>query len=219
METRLRQFGEVETSTLTYDDLGCAIEVLARHVDEIPLYRWLLGEHISDIDLRKWLAEILVRPLLKAGCVLGSRRDGRLVGLLLFQPQDADLSPDGEPPLVPADVTRVATMPGLRERFTELLTSSQLAPPVDDAVSLRLALVLPEERGGRALIGMMREIERFCTAASRPYYAWTGSETLRRYYTEVWGANEFAVEDWNGITMYGLVSGRPPRRRTESGPA
>lgn len=210
---------ETTTVTLAGEDLRPAVEMLADHLDEIPLYRWLLGEHASDLDLRRWLAEILVRPLLNAGCVFGSRRGRRLVGLLVFQLHDADLSLDGAPPLTPADVTRVASMPGLRERFAELLSSSQLAPPVDDAVSLRLAIVTPEERGGRALIGMMRGIERFCIAASRPYYAWTGSESLRRYYSQVWGASEFAVEDWNGITMYGLVSDRPPRPRPDPDPA
>ncbi|GAB83940.1 hypothetical protein RVF83_18975 [Gordonia rubripertincta] len=219
MKARLQQSEKGDTVTLAPGDLESAIALLADHVHEVPLYRWLLGDHISDLDLRKWLAEILVRPLLNAGCVFGSRRGDRLVGLLLFQPHDADLSPDGAPPLSPADVTRVASIPGLRERFVELLTSSQLAPPVDDAVSLRLALVSPAERGGPALIGMMREIERFCTEASRPYYAWTGSESLRRYYAEVWGASEFGVEDWNGITMYGLVSDRPPRPRPDAEPA
>ncbi|GAA14376.1 hypothetical protein [Gordonia alkanivorans] len=213
------QYESIETVTLTGDDLDPVIELLADGLDEIPLYSWLLGEHMADRSLRKWLAEILVRPLLNAKCVVGARRGVRLVGLLVFQPHDADLAVDGKPPLTPADFAAVATVPGVRERIAELLTSSKLAPPADDAVNLRIGVVAQSERGGRATIGMMREIERFCTAASRPYYAWTGSETLRRYYTEVWGANEFAVEDWNGITMYGLVSDRPPRRRTESGPA
>ena len=209
----------IETIILDADDLGPGIDLLADSLHDIPLYTWLLGERMSDRSLRRWLAEILVRPLLGVGCVIGARRDGRLVGMLVFQPHDTDLSPGGEPPLTPADFTVLANVPGVRERVAELLTSTRLASPVDDAVNLRIAIVAPEERGGRALIGMMREIERFCIAASRPYYAWTGSEDLRRYYTQVWGASEFAVQDWNGITMYGLVSDRPPRPRPEPDPA
>ncbi|MCK8612331.1 hypothetical protein [Gordonia sp. C13] len=213
------QHESIETVTLTGDDLDPAIELLADGLDEIPLYSWLLGDHIADRSLREWLAEILVRPLLNAGYVIGARLGDRLVGLLVYQPHDADLSVDGSPPLAPADFAAVATVPGVRERVAELLTSSTLAPPADDAVNLRIGVVARTERGGRATVAMVRELERFCTAAARPFYAWTGSESLRRYYTEVWGANEFAVEDWNGIKMYGLVSDRPPRRRTESGPA
>ncbi|SDU31824.1 hypothetical protein [Gordonia westfalica] len=208
-----KEFEVIETITLTDKDLDSAVDVLADGLHEIPLYTWLLGEHISDRSLRRWLAEILVRPLLNAGCVLGSRREGRLVGILVFQPHDAELSPDGKPPLTPADFTVAADVPGLRERVVELLTSTRLAAPADDAVNLRIGIVAAGERGGRAVTGMMREVERFCIVASRPYYAWTGSESLRRYYTQVWGASEFAVEDWNGVTMYGLVSDRPPRPR------
>ncbi len=210
--------GGIETTALTGDDLDSVVDLLAHGLNEIPLYLWLLGEHMADHSLRKWLAEILVRPLLNVGCVLGSFRRGQLVGILVFQPHDVDLAPGGEPPLTPGDFSAVAAVPGLRERVVELLTGSRLAPPVHDAVNLRIGIVAPAERGGRVLVDLMSEVERFCTAASRPYYAWTGSESLRRYYAQVWGASEFAVENWNGITMYGLVSDRPPRPRPEAVP-
>ncbi|MDV6310730.1 hypothetical protein R3Q15_02245 [Gordonia amicalis] len=205
------QFEGIEIIVLDADDLGPGVDLLADTLHEIPLYSWLLGECIVDLSLRRWLAEILLRPLLDAGCVIGSRRDGRLVGMLVFQPHDTDLSPGGKPPLTPADFAVVATVPGVRERVAELLRSPQMAPPVNDAVNLRIGIVAAEERGGRVLTAMMREVERFCTAASRPYYAWTGSPRLRDWYALAWGAAEFAAEDWNGITMYGLVSERPPR--------
>ncbi|TYQ09829.1 UNVERIFIED_ORG: hypothetical protein L601_003000000290 [Gordonia westfalica J30] len=207
------QHKTIETGTLTGDDLDAAIELLADGLDEIPLYAWLLGEHIADRSLRKWLANILVRPLLNAGYVIGARRGDRLVGLLVFQPHDADLSVGGKPPLTPADFAAVATVPGVRERVADLLTGSKLQPPAEDAINLRIGVVAHTERGGRATVAMMRELERFCTAAARPFYAWTGSESLRRYYSEVWGATEFAIESWNGITMYGLVSDGAPRSR------
>ncbi|MHC3002136.1 hypothetical protein [Gordonia metallireducens] len=209
----VEQYESIETVTLGGADLDLAIELLADRLDEIPLYSWLLGEHIADRSLRKWLAEILVRPLLNAGYVIGARRGDRLVGLLVFQPHDADLSVGGKPPLAPADFAAVATVPGMRERVADLLTGSKLPPPADDAINLRIGVVAHTERGGLATVAMMRELERFCAAAARPFYAWTGSETLRRYYTEVWGATEFSSENWNGITMYGLVSDGAPRSR------
>ncbi len=36
-----------------------------------------------------------------------------------------------------------------------------MAPPVNDAVNLRIGIVAAEERGGRVLTAMMREVERF----------------------------------------------------------
>ncbi|ATD70856.1 MULTISPECIES: hypothetical protein [Gordonia] len=205
-----------ETVVLAGDDLGPAIELLSESIGEIPMYGWLLGEHITDRGLREWLAEILVRPLLNAGCVLGSRHDGQLVGMVIWQPHDVDLSPDGTPPLTPADFTRLATVPGVRERMVELLTGPQLPRPAADAVDLRIAAVSAAARGSRAMTDMMREVEKFCVTTSRPYYAWTGSPRLRDWYSQAWGASVFAVEEWNGITMYGLVSERPPRPRPES---
>ncbi|MGW6033004.1 hypothetical protein CYJ73_02105 [Gordonia terrae] len=199
--------------TLTTADLRPAAELLARAVDEIPLYRWVLGEHIADPTLCEWLAEILVRPHLEAGYVIGSHQDGRLVGILVWHPHDADLSPDGSPPLVPADFLRASTIPGLRERLIDFLTSAQLPSPAADAVDVRLAAVLPECRGGDALTGMMREVERFCVSAARPYYAWTGSKRLRDWFVHEWGASLFATESRNGLDLYGVVSERPPRLR------
>ncbi len=177
------------------------------------MYRWVLGDHLPDLTLREWLAEILVRPYLKAGCVLGSFQNEHLVGILIWHPHDVELSPDGEPPLVPADFVRVAAIPGLRERLIEFLTSPQLPSPASDAVDVRIAAIVPEARGGDALVRMMREVERFCVSAARPYYAWTGSARLRDWFVHEWGATLFATEQRNGLDLYGVVSDRPPRLR------
>lgn len=177
------------------------------------MYRWVLGDHLPDLTLREWLAEILVRPYLNAGCVLGSFQNEHLVGILIWHPHDVELSPDGEPPLGPADFVRVAAIPGLRERLIEFLTSPQLPSPASDAVDVRIAAIVPEARGGDALVRMMREVERFCVSAARPYYAWTGSKRLRDWFVHEWGASLFATESRNGLDLYGVVSERPPRLR------
>ncbi|MGF0327327.1 hypothetical protein [Gordonia hongkongensis] len=177
------------------------------------MYRWVLGDHLPDLTLREWLAEILVRPYLKAGCVFGYFQNEHLVGILIWHPHDVELSPDGEPPLVPADFVWVAAIPGLRERLIVFLTSPQLASPASDAVDVRIAAVVPEARGGDALVRMMREVERFCVSAARPYYAWTGSARLRDWFVHEWGATLFATEQRNGLDLYGVVSERPPRLR------
>ncbi|MFE0747906.1 hypothetical protein [Gordonia sp. NPDC058843] len=200
--------------TLTTADLRPATQLLARAIEDIPLYRWVLGDYLTDPALREWLAEILVRPYLKAGYVIGSFQNEHLVGVLIWHPHDVELSSDGEPPLVPDDFVRVAAIPGLRERLIQFLTSAQLPSPAADAVDVRIAAVLPEARGGDALVRMMREVERFCVAAARPYYAWTGSERLRDWFVHEWGATLFATESRNGLDMYGVVSERPPRLRT-----
>ncbi|OUC78689.1 hypothetical protein [Gordonia lacunae] len=199
--------------TLTRADLRPATALLARALEEIPLYRWVLGEHITDPTLCEWLAEILVRPYLDSGYVIGSHQNEHLAGILIWHPHDVDLSPEGEPPLVPADFVRAATIPGLRERLIRFLTSPQLPSPAPDAVDVRIAAVLPEARGADALTGMMREVERFCVSAVRPYYAWTGSERLRDWFVHEWGAAPFATERRDGLDLYGVVSERPPRLR------
>ncbi|MCG7630772.1 hypothetical protein MHN80_00440 [Gordonia McavH-238-E] len=199
--------------TLTAADLRPATELLARAVEEIPLYRWVLGDRLTDRSLREWLAEILVRPYLGAGYVIGSFFDEHLVGILIWHPHDVELSSDGAPLLIPEDFVRVATIPGLRERLIQFLTSEQLPFPATDAVDVRIAAVAPEVRGGDALTGMMREVERFCVSAARPYYAWTGSKRLRDWFVHEWGASLFATESRNGLDLYGVVSERPPRLR------
>ncbi|WP_238422368.1 hypothetical protein [Gordonia sp. 'Campus'] len=198
---------------LAADDLESAIELLASSLDDIPLYRWVLGEHIGDLALRRWLAEILVRPFVDAGCVVGAHRQKGLVGILVWRAHDVALSPEGKPPLVPADFAAVAAVPGLRERTIQLLTSTRLPPPAEDAVDLRIAAVMPEARGGSVLTELMGEVERFCVSALRPYYAWTGSERLRDWFVHEWGAAPFATENRNGLELYGVVSERPPRIR------
>ncbi|EGD53671.1 hypothetical protein [Gordonia neofelifaecis] len=200
------------TTVITLDDnrLEEAVGVLEQGIGEIPLYQWLLGDHVADPAKREWLAELLLRPLLRVGCAVGAEADGRLVGVLAWHPHDVDLSPDGAAPLTPADVEVAVRTPGLRERLLELWTSRPLPLPVDDAVNCMLVALTPEARGGRAVIDMMREVERFCRDHDRPFYAWTGSPPLRDWFVSGWNATEFAVTEWNGVTMYGVVSDRPP---------
>ncbi|AUH67898.1 MULTISPECIES: hypothetical protein [Gordonia] len=199
-----------EIVTLDDTDLTEAVRLAAHGIREIPLYQWLLGEHVGDSDKREWLARLLLRPLLRVGCVTGARSDGRLVGVLVWQPHDVDLSPDGEPPLTPADVEVAARTPGLRERLAELWTQPPLWSPVEDAVNCTLTTVEPGGRGGRTLIDMMRVVERYCAERDRPFYAWTGSPELRDWFVAGWAAEPFATTDWHGRTMYGVLSGRPP---------
>ncbi|PWD45056.1 hypothetical protein ACN93_00140 [Gordonia paraffinivorans] len=200
-----------EVGILTRADLSSVVELLSASVDEIPMYSWVLGEHLSDRELRAWLAEILVRPYLNAGYVLGARESGRLVGALVWQPHDADLTSDGTPLLTPDDFVRVARIPGVRERLAAWLTSPQLPVPVPDAVNLRIAVVAPEARGGDTLVELVRRVERFCAETCRPYYAWTGSPRLREWFCSVWNATDFATVDFHGIALYGIESERPPR--------
>ena len=199
------------TSTFTLDesDLPRAIDVVAHSVGEIPLYQWLLGDHVDDPDKRAWLAELIVKPLLRAGYAVGAEEDGRLVGVLAWQPHDADLSPDGLPPLTPADVEVAAATPGLRERLVELWTEPPLSRPHDDAVCCVLTSVTPESRGARTLLEMMETIQQFCLERRRPFYAWTGSPALRDWFKRGWGADDFGTVSWNGVEMYGVVTPRP----------
>jgi len=197
---------------ITLDDshLRPAVGVMAHGIGEIPLYRWLLGEYVDDQDKREWLAEILLRPLLRVGCALGAQEDGRLVGVLAWQPHDIDLAPDGLPPLTPDDVQVAVETPGLRERLLELWTSPPLPPPADDAVNCMFVALLPQARGGRTVLDLMRPIETFCRTRARPFYAWTGSPALRDWFLAGWNTSQFATTEWHQITMYGVVSDRPP---------
>ncbi|WP_018177955.1 hypothetical protein [Jongsikchunia kroppenstedtii] len=200
--------------TLDEGHLRPAVAVMAQGIGQIPLYQWLLGEHVDDPEKLEWLAELLLRPLLRVGCAAGAEEDGRLVGVLAWQPHDVDLSPDGQPPLTPADVAVAARTPGLRERLLELWTSPPLPSPVDDAVNCLFVALLPEARGGRALLDLMRTVEAFCHERNRPFYAWTGSPALRDWFISGWNTAEFATTERNGITMYGVVSDRPPIPKT-----
>ncbi|WP_132992887.1 hypothetical protein [Gordonia zhaorongruii] len=197
---------------ITLDDtrLVQATEILADCVAEIPLYRWLLGEHVDDQSKREWLSEILIRPLLHVGCVVGAVADDRLIGVLLWQAHDVDLAPGGEPPLTPADVQVAIDTPGLRERLLELWTSDVLVAPAEDAVNCMLVAVLPEFRRASVTLDMMREVQEFCIRSNRPFYAWTGSAPLRWWFQDGWSATEFGSVEWHGTAMYGVVSDRPP---------
>lgn len=179
---------------------------MAHGIADIPLYQWLLAEHIDDRDKREWLAALLLRPLLNVDCVVGAEIDGRLVGLVGWQPHDVNYAPDGEAPLTPADVEVAVRTPGLRERLLELWTSPPLPSPTEDAVNCFLTVISPELRGGRILLDMVQKIEDYCTERGRRYYAWTASPKFRDWMISGWNSSQFDQIEWNGVTMYGLVS-------------
>jgi len=195
--------------------LADVIAVAEQGVRDIPLYRWLLGEHIDDQNKREWLAELILRPLLNAGCVVGAvDSHGTLVGVVAWQPHDVNLSPDGTPPLTPADVEVAAATPGLRERLLELWTSPPLPIPVQDAVNCVFTAVLPDHRRGSLVLDMMETCEQFCADRNRPFYAWTGSPHLRDWFVSGWETTWFSTIEWNGVSYYGVVSDRPPKPHT-----
>ncbi|WP_347957021.1 hypothetical protein [Gordonia aichiensis] len=199
-----------DISTLDESHADDVVRLAARSIGEIPLYQWLLGPHVDEADMREWLAGLILRPLLRVGCVTGGWLDGTLVGLLAWQPHDVNLSPDGTPPLTPDDVAVAARTPGLRERLLTLWTSQPLPLPVEDAVNVVLAVVDEGDRGGRVLIDMMSSVEEFCHANDRPFYAWTGSPPLRDWLCALWDGKQFDTAEWGGRMMYGMMSDRPP---------
>ncbi|MBM7365436.1 hypothetical protein [Gordonia hydrophobica] len=199
----------VDVVTLDETRLPEAIAVMEQGIADIPLYRWLLGEYVEEKDKREWLAELFLKPLLRVGYALGGERDGRLVCVLTWQPHDVSVSPDGRPPLTPEDVELAVRSPGLRERLLELWTAPPLPTPIDDAVNCLFITATPEARGVRTMIEMMRTVEDFCREHHRPVYLWTGSPRLRDWFLTGWHGSQFATREWNGMTMYGLVSERP----------
>ncbi|MGB3304173.1 hypothetical protein [Gordonia sp. (in: high G+C Gram-positive bacteria)] len=205
-----------EIFTLDDANVDAAVKLIARGVAEIPLYQWLLGEHVDDEEKCEWLAELLLRPLQRVGCVVGAREEGRLVGVLVWQPHDVNLSPDGQPPITPADVAVAAQTPGLRERLANLWTTQPLPLPVEDAVCCVLSVVEPKYRGGPMLYDMTVKVEDFCHENDRPFYCWTGSSHVRDWFVRGWGAMVFDTREWEGRPMYGLVTERPPRRGVAS---
>lgn len=200
----------MDVITLDETRLREAVSLLADGIEEIPLYQWLLGEHIGERDKREWLAELLMRPLLRVGCAAGAVDGDRLVGLVVWRPPDLDLSPDGVPPLTPEDVEVAVRTPGLRERLLELWTSPPLPPPAPDAVNLMFAAAVPDVRGGDTIGRITQPIEKYCRERELPFYAWTGSPRLRDWFQLGWNTTLFGTTVWNGVTMYGVVSDRPP---------
>lgn len=205
------------TVTLGDSDLRSAVRVVASCIDDVPLYRWLLGEYLQDTRLREWLAEFMIRPLLRAGYVIGAEVDGEIVAVLAWQPLGVDLSPNGEPLLTVADVQEAAQKPGLRERLHELLANPPLPSPAPDAVNILVAAVLPEARRHGLLIDMIRPLEDYCATHRVPAYVWTAAPELGAGFLAGWDLNQFMVKEWNGMTMYGLVSDRLPRPRPPAG--
>lgn len=149
-------------------DLDAAVAVLARGIREIPLYRWLLGEHADDLGKRAWLAKILLLPLLRAGCVAGAEVDGRLVGVLAWQPHDLDLGVVTEGALTRDDFSAVIETLELLERLRELWTEPPLPPPVPDGVNMILVTVLPEVRGGDVLADLVVRLRSTAGSTTAP---------------------------------------------------
>lgn len=199
----------VEVVTLEEARLAEAVEVMEQGIGEIPLYRWLLGEYVDEKDTREWLAELILKPLLRVGYALGGEIDGRLVCVMTWRPHDASVSPDGIPPLTPADVDVAVRSPGLRERLLELWTAPPLPSPIDDAVNCLFIAAMPEARGARTTIDMVRTVEAFCREHHRPIYLWTGSAPLRDWFLAGWNMTQFATTEWHDLTLFGLVSERP----------
>lgn len=206
----------LEIFTLDDEYADAAVQLVADSVDQIPLYRWLLGEHVDDRVKREWLADLFIRPLRRLGCVVGARDGGRLVAVLLWQPHDVDVSPDGKAPLTPDDVAVAVATPGLRERLLKLWTTDPLPAPVPDGVNCVLTVVEPAYRGGSVLYDMTRKVEDFCHEHNRPFYCWTGSTHVRDWFCEGWGATVFGITEWEGRPMYGLITDRPPCRGVPS---
>ena len=114
--------------------------------------------------------------------------------------------PMGKPPYACRDVEVAIQTPGLRERLLELWTSPPLPTPMEDAVNCFLTVISPDVRGGRVLFDMMQKVEDYCVERDRRYYAWTASPKFRDWMNSGWHSTQFDQLEWNGVTMYGVVS-------------
>ena len=199
----------VDVRVLDDEEAEEAVAVVAHGIREIPLYRWLLGDHVDDSGKREWLARILLLPLLRAGCVAGAVIDGRLVGVLAWQPHDLRFGSTSATSLTRDDFAEVVETPELLERLRELWTAPPLPPPVEDGVNMILVAVLPEARGGDVLAELVAPVEAYCRERHRPAYLWTGSRRVRDWFAIGWYGEQFAEVDWNGVHLYGGISGRP----------
>lgn len=204
----------VDVRILGDADLDDAVAVLAHGIQEIPLYRWVLGDHVGDLGKREWLASVLLRPPLSAGCVAGAEIDGRLVGVLAWQVHGGD-APSTAPVLTREHLEPAKQTPDLLVRLRDLWTSPPLQSPVDDGVEVIVAAIAPEARGSTTLIDLVAGIEEYCQERNLPAFLWTGTRRVRDWFEVWWSGSEFAAIEWNGMTLYGLVSERPLTRRAD----
>ncbi|MGB3698644.1 MAG: hypothetical protein WBA05_14545 [Gordonia sp. (in: high G+C Gram-positive bacteria)] len=192
---------------MSVGELAEAAALVGDALVEVPVFDWVLGESADDLAARELLAEVLLAPMAAAGRMLGVRGsgDGRLVGVLAWQPPDEGSAPD--PAALRADAERLMARPGMARRLVELWRRDLMPAPAPTSVSIPIAALAPHSRGGDLLASLVRPVEEYCTERDCSFYVWTGVEKLREAFARGWRLTEFdRVELGDGTALYGLVS-------------
>ena len=191
---------------LTTADRPLALDLLTAGMQEVPVYRWLLGEN-SPPEVFRWYGDVLFTDLLPGLRGLFATT-GELIGLIAVagpghrtQPVDDEL----------ATRTRhfVTTLDGLIPRFRELQEKSHRWS-VDGAHSIVFALVHPDHRKHGTLAMMLEPVLNEALGAGSPVTASTADAHMIDVYARKWGGRvygEFTLTD--GPTVWFLTVDPP----------
>lgn len=193
--------------SLTAADRPPALDLLAAGMQEVPVYRWLLGEN-SPPEVFRWYGDVLFTDLLPGLRGLFATT-GELTGLIAVAGPDHRTQPvDDEL----ANRTRhfVTALDGLIPRFRELQEKSR-ALAIDSAHSIVFALVHPAHRRNGTLAAMLEPVLQEALGAGSPVTASTADAHMVDVYARKWGGRvygEFTLTD--GPTVWFLTVDPPP---------
>ena len=205
----LETTSENRVEVLRARDWSSAYRLIGGILGEIPAYRWILGDHVEDPEAGTLLAALAVGPIARAGGLLGIRDDDRVVAALAWHdPGAADVDTDAE--ALTGDVHALAARPDMARRLLDFWSSDLMRPPAPDAVNIAIAVTDPDRRQAGMLHALVEPVAAYCVAHHLPFYAWTALPVLRDVYRDSFGLTQYATERFDGATLYGMTTARPP---------
>ncbi|EON32494.1 hypothetical protein GTC6_11876 [Gordonia terrae C-6] len=191
----------IRSRPLTAADRPLALNLLAAGMQEVPVYRWLLGDD-APAEAFRWYGDILFTDHLPGTRGMFTPA-GEMTALLAVAGPDHRTQPvDDE--LAARSRHFVIALDGFITRFRELQQKSR-ARSVDGAHSIVFALVHPDHRRHGTLGALLDPVLQQALDAGSPVTASTADEHMIEVYARRWGGrvyDEFTLTD--GPTVWFL---------------
>ncbi|MEO9326619.1 hypothetical protein [Gordonia aurantiaca] len=174
-----------QTRPMTEEDREAALDLLESGLQEVPMYRWLLGEDAPS-DAYRWYGELLFAENL-AGLKGTFDAAGDLIALVAFSEPGRRSAPVSEE-LKAQNNHWVRALPGFPQRLTELRTKAADASVADEPLSIMFALVRPDHRRNGTLTALVDPIVRDGLRRGWVVVTTTADPVMSDYYARRWNA-------------------------------
>ncbi|MGP3706028.1 GNAT family N-acetyltransferase [Gordonia paraffinivorans] len=180
---------------LSASDRDAALDLLEGGLQEVPVYRWLLGEDAS-VDVFRWYGELLFVEHL-SGLRGIFDESGALVALIAVN-TNADEAGRADDDLRERSKRYITTIAGFAQRFRELKEKSAATAVKEDAIRVIFALVHPDHRRNGTLSTLVEPVIERGRREGLPITASSSDPALKELYRRKWGGQicaEFTLTD------------------------